>query len=126
MLSFVIYLVAGLTAGWQVFQLIMWAIWGAPTSPIQFIGLIGSWGLDLAAILAFKWKKVSLIMAAFGLLGLWSFYVPALYQTLHPDRDVVWEPTVFIAPALLLGATLYFGFDLSKYLKSTKAKLPAT
>ena len=58
MLSFVIYLVAGLTAGWQVFQLIMWAIWGAPTSPIQFIGLIGSWGLDLAAILSNRAKII--------------------------------------------------------------------
>ena len=126
MVSFVIYLIAGLTTGWQVFQLIMWAIWGAPTSPIQFVVLVGSWGLNLPGILAFKRKKASLIMAVFGLLGLWSFYVPVIYQTLHPAHDVLWEPTVFIAPTVLLGATIYFGLDLSKYLKSTRAEKPVT
>ena len=125
MLSLAIYLIAGLTAGWQVFQLIMWAVWGAPTSPIQFIGLIASWALDLAGIFSFKLKKVSLIMAALGLFGLWSFYVPAIYATLHPAADVLWEPTVFITPAILLGATIYFGFDFAKYLKSTKVEHPA-
>ncbi len=121
MFSLVIYLVAGLTTGWQVFQQIMWSVWGAPTNPIQFVGLLGAWGLDVAGVLALKKQKASLVIGAFGLLGLWIFYVPALYQTIHSAQDAATEPFVFVAPALLVAATVYFGLDVALYVRKSKA-----
>lgn len=92
----------------QQFWNMMWAIWGAKSHALQYVGLAGSLLLLGAGVLA-AWRQVHWIAVA-GITLAWAFYGPALvatYPQLLERPDHVWkEPWVLLPPILLVGATL--------------------
>jgi hypothetical protein len=74
----ILYLVTAVATGAQVYWLMMWAIWGAPTSPIQYVSLCRSLVLLIAASLA-KWNpRLAAVIALWAIAAIWCFYAPAL------------------------------------------------
>ncbi len=78
-LAVLLYALTAIATGVQIWYLLMSSIWGAPTSPLQYIALIGSIVLLIAAVMS-HWKhRASAVASAGGLVLLWLFYGPALY-----------------------------------------------
>ncbi len=109
MSAFFIYLLAGLATGSQVFWLMMWSIWGAPISSFHYVALLGGIGLVAAAYVALFKLHVAAMMALASALGLWAFYIPAIYFSLQQvlKYGVKWQILPFVPPALLLLCTAY-------------------
>lgn len=100
MFPFFLYLITGLTTGFQVFRLIMWAVWGRPPHPIEFVSLAGSLGLITAAVVSLFRPRIAAAVAFVASLAMWAFYGPALvqsYQQIVSDQHlevvfVKWKP----------------------------------
>ena len=113
MISFLVYFITGLATGWQVFQLMMWAIWGRPVQLLDYVGLIGALILVLASFFV-RWKKVSTVIASIACVVLWVFYVPSLSGTIGAFASgtaVFWDwkdAVQTIAPPVLLIATTFY------------------
>ena len=110
-----LYLLTGLIVGLQVFMSLMQAVWGAPTHPVQYIGLVGALILILASVVAlFRGRAGGLV--AFGASVLcWAFYLPAMWATLARSRFTLAAlPFVLIPLALLSGTTIHGWFRISR------------
>jgi hypothetical protein len=107
MFALVTYLLTALATGYQLFWLRMWGVWGRVPSPLENLACIGALGLFIAA---FETRWRSQRFAAWFALGslalLWTFYVPATYQTLRADSGREFLLLVLVPPALLMFATL--------------------
>jgi len=69
--------------GAQVYWLLAWGIWGAPTSPLQYVSICGSVALLVAGSLA-KWAPRSTAFTTMGAsVAMWCFYAPALIHTIR-------------------------------------------
>ncbi len=84
MLPFVLYLIAGALTGVQVYALVALAAYGAPVSPLEFLSLLGSLALIVAAYLSLWRPRLAARVALLAALIIWSFYAPA---TLHAVRS---------------------------------------
>ena len=120
MLGAILYLVTAVATGAQVYWLLMWAIWGAPTSPTQYLSLCGSLVLLIAASLA-KWKpRMAAVTALCAIAAIWCFYAPALvYSLVRLPYSALLLPSYFVAliPAVLLTASSYYAIA---YLRQSK------
>ncbi len=84
MLPFLIYLLAGTLTGIQVYALLTLGVHGAPVSPLEFLSLLGSLVLIVAAYLGLWKPRLAARVALLAALVVWSFYAPA---TLHAVRS---------------------------------------
>ena len=82
MLASVLYVVTALATGAQVYWLLAWAIWGAPTSPLQYVSICGSLVLLIAGILVKPRPRAAAFTALGASVAIWCFYAPALIHTL--------------------------------------------
>jgi hypothetical protein len=109
MFPFTIYLVTALATGVQVHWLLMWAIWGAPTHPVQFISLGGSFVLLLASFVALFRPRAAAVIAIVGSLAIFTYYVPAVVVSLQ--QLTLWHlpllPLAFFPVILLCSTTIY-------------------
>ncbi len=80
--TFLLYAATAIATAVQVYWLLMWSIWGAPTSVTQYVALLGSLILLIAAVLHPIRDKIANVTAAIGLVALWCFDLPALSLTL--------------------------------------------
>lgn len=125
MISFFVYLITGVATGWQVFQLMMWAIWGRPVQVLDYIGFAGAFILVLASCFVL-WKKVSTSVAAIACVTLWIFYVPFLtgiIRAFASGTAVFWDwkdaVQTIAAPVFLVATTFHIGNEL----RNLRAKL---
>lgn len=71
-----LYLLTGIATAIPVVWALGWAVWGAGTSPTEYLSLLGS--LVLAASAAIGARRVAARMALVGAMAVWSFYLPAI------------------------------------------------
>ncbi len=84
MLPFLLYLLAGALTGIQVYALLTLGMHGAPVSPLEFLSLLGSLALIVAAYLSLWKPRLAARVALLAALVIWCFYAPA---TLHAVRS---------------------------------------
>jgi hypothetical protein len=105
-LGFLLIITSMLT-GWQTYWLIMWAVWGAPIHPVQYLALLGSVIQIISGILLLLGKIRGVWLAIFGLGLSWCFFAPALFETLaHLSKNVLREFYVLFPSCLLLLSSL--------------------
>jgi hypothetical protein len=93
-----------------------WALWGAPLNPLEYIGLLGSLVLLIAAVLGFRRDSKIQSIAVCGLLLLWPFYAFLLYATwLKPSNSFTFKAAAVgsIPAAMLVGASICAGIQLN-------------
>jgi hypothetical protein len=71
-----LYLLTGIATAIPVVWALGWAVWGAGTSPTEYLSLLGS--LVLAASAAIGARRVAARMALVGAMAVWSFYLPSI------------------------------------------------
>jgi hypothetical protein len=104
MLAAALYVVTALVTAAQVYWLLAWGMWGAPTTPLQYVSLGGSLVLLIAGIVA-KWKARASAFAAVGAcVAIWCFYAPAVIHTLRslPTSRIVEQTLWAFTPVVLL------------------------
>jgi hypothetical protein len=119
----IVYLVTGLLTGWQVYRQIMWAIWGAPTSPWQGVAVAGAFVLLFAVPTLFARSFAGVVVGGIGCAQLWSFYLPAYWNTIRllytqntqTEFRREFSALAFLPLALLVAATILTLFGLFKY-----------
>jgi hypothetical protein len=107
MLETALYVVTALATGAQVYWLLAWGVWGAPTSPLQYVSICGSLVLFVAGILA-RWIPRATAFTAMGAsVAMWCFYAPALIHTLRtlPTSMTLQSSWVAFTPVVLLVAS---------------------
>jgi hypothetical protein len=81
-MEFALYLTTAIAVSAQVFWLMAWTLWGAPTSNARTVALFGCGVLLVAAILV-KWRaSVAAGIALCACMVIWFSYSPALVYTL--------------------------------------------
>jgi hypothetical protein len=78
MVSLLLYLFTGIVTAIPVLYALGWAVWGAGTSPLEYISLLGSLILVISAFLGLSSRRLAARLALVGALGVWSFYLPAI------------------------------------------------
>jgi hypothetical protein len=86
MLPFLLYFVTGLVTGYHVYTL-MFAAYGAPTSPLELVSLLGSFSLVIAAYLSLFKPYAASRVALLAALAIWCFYGPAIAGRVRTRRD---------------------------------------
>ena len=110
MLTAAIYLVTAIATGAQVYWLVAWRIWGAPTSPAQYVSLCGSLLLLTAAVPAARKPRTAAFMAVGACAAIWCFYAPALMHTfgsLPPAMPVYLMAWAFVPVVMLVISTIH-------------------
>ena|SRR5882672_877545 len=97
-----VFLLSSIATGWQQVYNLMWAIWGAPTSTLQYCGLIGSAALSVAALVLFVRVTAAYVIAVVGVAMIWAYYAPAIWATGSLVFDVVTNSPWRLIPAMLL------------------------
>jgi hypothetical protein len=80
-IDFWLYFLTGLATGGLVLYTLSWGIWGAPTSPLEFVSLLGSVFLIVAAVVSQTNRKRAGRIALCAMVMIWSFYAPAIFQS---------------------------------------------
>jgi hypothetical protein len=104
MLATILYAATAFATGVQVYWLLAWGIWGAPTSPWQYVSICGSLALLIAGLVS-RWKRRAAAFTAVGAsLALWCFYAPALIHSLAawPTKVTVQAGLMAFTPLFLL------------------------
>lgn len=108
MVPFLLYAITGVATGAQVFSLVMWAVWGKPVHPLQYVSLLGSVALTAAAFFSVWRPRQAAWVALAALVPVWSFYGPALIKSVKVAVAGRGFPLpIFLPPALLLLTTCY-------------------
>jgi hypothetical protein len=94
-LHFIVLLVGGLIYGFFTFQALMWAVWGAPTHPVQYIALLSSLVLLLSAFVSLASPEVARKLAVACVLGVGVYYIPAT-QSLVPSATLRISPMAYL------------------------------
>jgi hypothetical protein len=112
MLALTVYTATAIATGVQLWWFILWAMWGAPTSPLEYMGLFGSVVLLVAAVLGLRRRRNVHFLAVGGSLLLWPFYAVLMYETwLNPSASFTFKAAMAgsVPAAMLLAATVYAG-----------------
>ena len=83
MLPFAIYFIAGTVTGFHVYTLLSLAVYGAPFNPLEFVSLLGSFGLLIAAYVSLFRPNAGARIALIAALTVWCFYGPAVARILR-------------------------------------------
>jgi hypothetical protein len=83
MLPFMIYFVAGAVTGLHVYTLVSFAVYGAPFNALEFVSLLGSLGLLMAAYVSLFKPVAAARIALIAALATWCFYGPAVAKTIQ-------------------------------------------
>jgi hypothetical protein len=83
MFPFFLYLVAGAVTGFHVYTLLTLTRLGAPSHPLEFVSLLGSLGLVVAAYVSLFRPHVAAKLALLASLAVWCFYGPAIARTVE-------------------------------------------
>jgi hypothetical protein len=86
MLPFCLYFVAGLVTGFHVYTLVL-AMYGATLNPLQFVSLLGSLCLLIAAYVSLSKPNAAAKIALLASLMIWCFYGPAIAKSVRTKLD---------------------------------------
>lgn len=78
MLPFLLYFVTGVTTGFHVYTLLSLAVYGAAFNPLEWVALLGSFCLLVAAYVSLIRPYAAARLALVAALAIWCFYGPAL------------------------------------------------
>lgn len=113
-----IYVTVGVVTGYQIYASMMWAVWGAPSSPLRLLPLAAAAGMVVAAALSPSRPSASTIVATACLLVLWTFYVPSV--TGAPDTLTLLQPAVWLPMLTLAVATVYAAVQLVQWRRESR------
>jgi hypothetical protein len=97
-----VFLLSSIATGWQQLYNFMWAIYGSPTSTVQYCGLIGSVALSVAALVLFVRVTAAYVIAVVGVTMIWAYYASAIWATGSLVFDVLTNSPWRLIPAMLL------------------------
>jgi hypothetical protein len=125
-----LYLITGLVMTAQTYWLLMWAIWGAPTSFIEYVALLGGLCLLLAAILSIWLKRLSAWLAFASILMMWCFYLPAFFVCIFRSPNAAWDvmsvARLGVVLFLLLASSTFAMRDVTNFFRARRdSKSPA-
>jgi hypothetical protein len=83
MLPFFIYFVAGVVTGFHVYSLLALTVLGVPSYPLEFVSLLGSLCLIVAAYLSLFKPHAAARLALLASLAIWMFYGPATVRAIQ-------------------------------------------
>lgn len=106
-ISFPVFLLGGAACAFFALRMLMWAVWGAPTYPVQYVGFLSSLALLISAFVSLFKPVTARRLATASILGIGSLYIPAS-ASLVPSPNTIIPPIAYI---LLFGyfALLAFG-----------------
>src|SRR2546423_5556288 len=106
-ISFPVFLLGGGAIGFFALRMLMWAVWGAPTYPMQYVGLVSSLLLLISAFVCLFKPVIARILATASIFGIGTLYIPAS-ASLVPSPNTIISPVSYL---LLFGyfALLAFG-----------------
>jgi hypothetical protein len=87
MLPFLLYFVTGVITGFHVYTLLALTVYGSPFNPLEFVSLLGSLCLLLAACVSLYKPHAAARIALLAALAIWSFYGPAIAKSLRTKFD---------------------------------------
>lgn len=83
MLPFFLYFVAGVVTGFHVYSLLALTVLGVPSHPLEFVSLLGSLCLIIAAYLSLFKPHAAARLALLASLAIWMFYGPATVRAIE-------------------------------------------
>jgi hypothetical protein len=86
MLPFCLYFVAGIVTGFHVYTLTL-AMYGAGLNPLEFVSLLGSLCLLIAAYVSLSKPNAAAKIALLASLMIWCFYGPAIAKSVRTRLD---------------------------------------
>ena len=86
----------------------MWAVWGAPTHPVQYIALFSSLALFLSSFLCLAKPVEGRVLATISLLGMGTLYIPAASSLVPADTRLI-SPVAYL---MVLGYFVLLAFAL--------------
>lgn len=101
-------LLASFGCGWQLWSLMMWGVWGAPSNPLHLIALLGALALFISSNVLLSTAAVRAPVVSFVVtIPLWVFYAPACASSLPELLDGSGGLSLipFLPPMLLPGST---------------------
>ncbi len=78
MVAFFLYTFTAIATAIPVVWALGWAVWGAGTSPTEYLSLLGSLFLVIAAFVSFSNRRLAARFALVGTVAIWSFYFTAI------------------------------------------------
>lgn len=110
MFPFFLYLIAGAVTGFHVYTLLMLTALGAPSDPLEFVSLLGSVGLVVAAYLSLFKPHAAARLALLASLAIWCFYGPAIAHAVEArfqrQRSELFLHRTFLTDQRMLEATV--------------------
>ena len=76
-----LYIATAVVAALRTWWTLMWAMWGAPTSFLEYLALLGSVGLFIFGLIRTPSKRFASWGVAISLLLVWSYHLPATIYT---------------------------------------------
>ena len=78
MVWLLLYLLTGIATAIPVVWALGWAVWGAGTSPTEYLSLCGSLVLVLSSLVSLANRRSAARLALLGAFAIWSFYLPTI------------------------------------------------
>lgn len=107
-ISFPVFLLGGAASAVFALRMLMWAVWGAPTYLVQYIGLLSSLLLLISAFACLFKPFIARRLATASILGIGTLYIPAS-ASLLPSPNTIISPISYI---LLFGYFALLAFSL--------------
>jgi hypothetical protein len=76
-ISFLVFFLGGSAIGWFTFRLLMLAVLGAPTHPVEYVALFSSVFLLVAAFVCLFAPEAGRLLATASIVGIGTLYIPA-------------------------------------------------
>lgn len=87
MLPFCLYFVTGIVTGFHVYTLVLLGLYGAPSNPFEFVSLLGSLCLLIAAYVSLSKPNAAAKIALLASLMIWCFYGPAIAKSVRTNLN---------------------------------------
>ena len=87
MVPFLLYFVTGVITGFHVYTLLALTVYGVPFNPLEFVALLGSLCLLIAAYVSVFKPYAAARLALLACLALWCFYGPAIAKSIRTKHD---------------------------------------
>lgn len=82
-MAFLLYLLTAIITALPVLFTLGWAVWGAPVSVWQYVSLLGSCLLVLAAFVSVTRRRIAARIAVVAVAAIWCFYLPAVASVVN-------------------------------------------
>jgi hypothetical protein len=123
-----LYFATGLATAFQLYWLMMWAIWGRQTRTIEYVAMLGSGVLILAATFWPTAKRMAHAVALIGAGLLWLVYGPGIGELFDPTSHWPEEwlgKLIIVGPLFLLTLSTFCSIFLVLRSTGLKDGLPA-